>query len=51
MKPSKGEIKNPGFATSVSDNDVKSYFEINPYMKEVNIDIVKNALLPTRFYY
>jgi hypothetical protein len=42
---------NPGFSKKVLDEEVATFFTENKYSKEINVDIVKNALLPTRFYY
>lgn len=51
LKPHKGEHKNPGFNNNVSDDQVLSFFEENKYKKDIEVGIVSNALLPTRFYF
>lgn len=56
MKPIKGgrvapRPKNPGFKMKVSDLEVDSYFQENAYASKIDLDIVENALLPTRHFY
>jgi enoyl-CoA hydratase/carnithine racemase len=50
MKPGKPE-GNPGFSSNVSADQVNSYFSPNKWAKEVQLDVVEKAMLPTRFYY
>jgi len=42
---------NPGFSKNISNDQVNSYFQPNKWAKEVQLDLVEKALLPTRFYY
>lgn len=42
---------NPGFASSVSNDQVQSYFQPNKWAQELQLELVERALLPTRFYY
>jgi hypothetical protein len=50
MKP-RTEAVNPGFAKNVNAEVVESYFQPNKWAKEVQLDVVEKAMLPTRFYY
>jgi hypothetical protein len=45
------EPANPGFAKNISADQVNSYFQPNKWAKEVQLDLVEKALLPTRFHY
>ena len=49
-KPADAPI-NPGFALSVSADQVSSYFQHNKWSDEIQLELVEKALLPTRFYY
>ena len=52
LKPhTPSEPANPGFAKNVSADQVNSYFQPNKWTKEVQLDLVEKALLPTRFHY
>ena len=46
-----GARLNPGFEKDVSDAQVESYFAENKYAKDIDLDIVENALLPTRHFF
>ena len=46
-----GARPNPGFEKDVSDGKVESYFAENKFAKDINLDIVENALLPTRHFF
>jgi hypothetical protein len=50
MKPGKLGTR-PKFDKDISDDRVNSFFEKNSHSKDVHLDIVENAMLPTRFYY
>lgn len=39
------------FAKEVSQQMVDSYFQPNKWTKEVQLELVEKAMLPTRFYY
>ncbi len=39
------------FSKKVSEQQVDSYFQPNKWSKEVQLDVVEKAMLPTRFYY
>jgi hypothetical protein len=44
-------LKNPGFASTISGDQVTSYFQPNKWTERVQLELVSQALLPTRFYY
>ena len=46
-----GARPNPGFEKDVSDGKVESYFAENKFAKDIDLDIVENALLPTRHFF
>lgn len=50
LKP-KTNQKLPEFNKQISDDHVNSFFEEHPKKSSINVNIVSNALLPTRFYY
>jgi len=55
MKPPRGARRgvrpNPGFQKDVSDDQVDSYFAENKHAGGITLDIVENALLPTRHFF
>lgn len=51
LKPRQASLRNPGFSQQISADQVSSYFAPNKWSKEVQLDVVEKALLPTRFYY
>lgn len=42
---------NPGFLQEVSDDLVRSYFAENEWARRIDLDVVENALLPTRHFF
>jgi len=50
-KTPEGNRLNPGFASSISDQKVDSFFAENPMSAKFPLKVVENALLPTREYF
>lgn len=50
MKPRNNKGK-PQFEKDVTDQKVESYFEENPHLHKIDLNIVENSLLPTRHFF
>lgn len=51
LKPGNSGASPDMFSKTVSEQQVDSYFQPNKWSKEVQLDVVEKAMLPTRFYY
>lgn len=41
----------PEFSKDIKDKDLDRYFQPSKLSESVHVDVVENALLPTRMYY
>lgn len=41
----------PKWSAPLKESQIKRYFEENKYAKDIQLDVVENALLPTKDYY